>query len=328
MQDASDLSLLVRRGAGLFKNFPRGMLAVRGKDRAVFLHNVLSHDIKGLPAGQARQACLLDRQGKIRFWALAHARPEEILLETAPESVPVARAELGRYLVSEDAQIEDASARFRLLALHGPAGPEILRRAYPALDPPGSSYLDSAGPAGSGIEIIARWDLLGVPGFHLWAHPDAAEAVAQLLLLEGQSLGAAPAEMETFEIPRIEAGVPWPGREMNPDVILNELVRDDLVSFTKGCYIGQEIVARIKHRAHPPRLLTGFLLEGDRVPPCPSPVHQADQPVGLVTSSCFSPALRKVIALGFLKFGAPESGLQVQTPAGPIPARPTPLPFV
>ena len=312
----------------LFKEIPRGVLAVRGKDRASFLHNVVSHDIKGLSAGQARQACLLDRQGKIQFWTLAHARPDEILLETAPESAGPAKTALERYRVSESAEIEDLSGRFRVVALHGPAAPEVLRRAFPALEPPPASLRDAPGPGGSGIEMAGRWDLLGTPGFHLWMRPDKAEGAAKKLLEAGSPQGIADAGMETFERLRIEAGVPWPGREIGPDVILNELGRDDLVSFTKGCYVGQEIVARIKHRAHPPRLLTGFTMEGGAVPPTPAPIEQQGQPMGTLTSACRSPTLGRVIGLGFLKFGAPEAGLQIQTPSGPISAHIAPLPFV
>ncbi len=312
----------------LFKNFPRGLLAVRGKDRAAFLHNVVSHDIKGLSPGQARPACLLDRQGKIQFWMLAHSREQELLLETAPESAAPAREALEKYLISEDARIEDISGRFHLVALHGPAAPEILRQAYPSLKQPEASLSDTPGPLGSGIEMIARWDMLGLPGFHLWALPEAAEGIAEQILREGKPLHAVAAGPETFETLRIEAGLPWPGREITPEVILNELGRDDWVSFSKGCYVGQEIVARIKHRAHPPRMLTGLFLEGEKVPPIPSLIHQGDQPVGVVTSACFSPALRKVIALGFLKFGLAGEGLRVETPDGPVPARTSPLPFL
>ena len=291
----------------LFKNFPRGILAVRGKDRVSFLHNVVSHDIKGLTSGQARQACLLDRQGKIQFWALVHARPEELLLEMAPEAAAGARTALERYLISEDVRIEEASARYRVTALHGPAAPDLLLRA--------------------GIAPISRWDILGMPGFHLPAEASEAEELSGRLLSAGGPLGLVAAGMETFETLRIEAGAPWPGKEIGPDVILNELGREDLVSFTKGCYVGQEIVARIKHRAHPPRLLTGFRLEGKEAPPVPSEIRQEDQLVGTLTSACFSPALGAVIGLGFLKHGTPGTGLQVQTPAGAVPAHPAPLPF-
>ena len=138
------------------------------------------------------------------------------------------------------------------------------------------------------------------------------------------------ADLNTFEVLRIEAGVPCPGRELCDSVILNELGSEEYVSFTKGCFVGQEIVSRIKFRGHPPRLLTGFLLDGEEPAPAGSPMRAigAEQVIGLVTSSCFSTSLNRPIALGFLQYGRTESKFQVETYQGPRSAICTALPFV
>lgn len=133
---------------------------------------------------------------------------------------------------------------------------------------------------------------------------------------------------EAFEMLRIEAGVPWPGKEITESVILNELGMEEMVSFTKGCYVGQEIVARIKYRAHPPRLLKGFLLTGKEVPSTGSSLIVKGKTVGVVTSACLSPTLQRVIALGFLNFGVATTELGIQTASGLLPATVTNLPFV
>lgn len=315
MQSVSDQVQAVRRGAGCFTPFPRGILSVRGKDRAAFLHRMLSHDIKGLPVGQARPACLLDRQGKILLAALVHARAEEMLLDLDPFFLPQARSHLEKYAVSDAVEFSDRTADIATLHLHGPALPGLFPSLFPGRSWPARS-LDAV-PADLPAEFVGayRWDLLGLPGLVLWTQPDSEPKIPITLY-----------PPETFHTLRIEAGVPWPGKEMKETVILNELGSDEWMSFTKGCYVGQEIVARIKYRAHPPRLLTGFVLDG----PAPegSALYQAQEQVGTLTSVCESPTLGKPIALGFLKYGAPAGPLRIGKPAGSATALPTPLPFV
>lgn len=315
MKNAPDQVQRVRREAGCFNPFPRGILAVRGKDRVGFLHRVLSHDIKGLPVGQARPACLLDRQGKILFSALVHAREEEILLEVDPTCLPQARSHLERYAVSDAVEFLDRTAALRTLHLHGPALPALLASFWPALAWPARSLHAVPAPLPEGLADAYRWDLLGLPGLALWAEPGREP-----------NLPIAACSSETFQILRIEAGVPWPGKEIRETVLLNELGSDEWISWTKGCYVGQEIVARIKYRAHPPRLLTGFLLEN--LAPEGTVLYQEEEAVGVLTSVCESPTLGKPIALGFLKYGAPAAPLRIGEPARRCTAVPAPLPFV
>ena len=135
---------------------------------------------------------------------------------------------------------------------------------------------------------------------------------------------------EKTDCQRISAGVPGIGKELTPEVIPNELGPEWLerfVSFTKGCYVGQEIVARIKHRAHPPRLLSGFFLETGSLPEGGRLLYEG-KAVGILTSACFSPTLNRSIGLGFLPYGFTETACEVETPGGPLRAVPTPLPFV
>lgn len=306
MQHLEELAAVARRGAAAFPALPRALLALRGKDRVSFLHNLVSHDIKGLQPGQARLACLLDRQGKILFAALVHCRSEELLLELDPSQLRTASDQLKRYRVSEQVEFQDCTPELAILPLHGPAAPEILR---------GLSDPDLPAPA--------RRDLFGVPGFHLCVPRDRAAD----FLSKVTAAGAREAPLELFHALRIEAGVPWPPFELNDGVILNELGTEEYVSFTKGCFVGQEIVARIKHRAHPPRLLRGLLFQGRALPPVPNPILDLQgKPVGLLTSCCLSPATGNALGLGFVAFGLPDkTPCTVASPAGDLRAETTPL---
>ncbi len=302
----------------LFESLPRGFLAVRGADRVKFLQNLLTHDIKGLAPGQGRPACLLDRHGKIRLAAIVHALPDRLLLELEAGDLERASKELETYRISEAVEFAEENPPLRVIPLHGPGAAELLSAVWPGIALPQNSLSRVEGPAGSGISSIVRWDLFRQPGFHLWVEPTREPEIRARLKTNG-----AP----SFQAARIEAGIPWPGPEMNETVILNELGTEEWVSFTKGCFIGQEIVARIKHRAHPPRLLKGFLLEGQKAPPSGSLIRLAGEPVGVITSACFSFTLNQVIALGFLKYGLESEQVQVETPSGPIEAAVAKLPF-
>lgn len=315
MQNISDQVSAVRSGAGCFDPFPREILAARGKDRAAFLHRVLSHDIKGLPVGQGRAACLLDRQGKILFAALVHARPEEILLDFDPYFLSGARSQLEKYAVADAVEFISRTEEIRTLHLHGPAAAAQFQSLFPNLSWPAHSLESVAGVLPAGFSGAYRWDLLGMPGLVVWVQPNHKLKIQAPLCIP-----------ETFHALRIEAGVPWPGKEIQETVILNELGSEEWMSFTKGCYVGQEIVARIKYRAHPPRLLTGFTL--DQPVPEGSALYQGEEAVGTLTSVCDSPTMGKPIALGFLKHGTPAGPLRIGSAGRPATALPTPLPFV
>ena len=309
----------IRSSAGIWIPFPRAFLSVRGKDRTLFLHRLLTHDIRALPVGQAKPACLLDRQGKIVFYAVVHARPDELLLELTPESLAIATTALNAYLIADAVEITDATTNYRLAAIHGPSTFAVAKKQFPFLEWPTQSLQHCQGSSPeSGLSFAMRWDLLGMPGIHCYLSKN----------LDTDWTGAIRAEMETFDQLRIEAGVPWPGRELTSQTILNELGDAAPVSFTKGCFVGQEIVARIKYRAHPPRQLAGFTVEGSDLPVPLTAIRWENQEAGVISSSAYSPTLKKGLALGFVRHGFNSPECLAQTPTGFVTAKIVPLPFV
>ena len=215
-----------------------------------------------------------------------------------------------------------------VIPVHGPRAADLLKQAWPGISLPAAPFQRTDGPTGSGIAWIFRWDLLRQPGYHLGVERNRESAIGTALKNQGLAFGLEIGSEETFQTARIEAGIPWAGAEIDETVILNELGSEEMISFTKGCFVGQEIAARIKHRAHPPRLLKGFLLEGLQVPTARSAIRWEGETVGIITSACFSPFLKRVIALGFLKYGLESGSFQVETAAGESPAALAPLPFV
>lgn len=247
-----------------------------------------------------------------------------------PEELGKARQALEQYRISDQVEWLDITGGHRIIALHGPAVPTLLQGMWPEYPLPSADLHHTPGPENSGIRWIIRRDLLRLPGFSLWASVASWPSLHSALVSRGNPLGILQADPAILEVLRMEAGVPWPGRELCETVILNELDSEEFVSFTKGCFVGQEIVSRIRFRGHPPRLLTGFLLDGKEPAPAGSLVQAAGsgQEIGVVTSSCFSPTLNRPIALGFLQYGRTESEYSVLTPQGTRRATRTPLPFV
>jgi folate-binding protein YgfZ len=142
--------------------------------------------------------------------------------------------------------------------------------------------------------------------------------------------GALPVNEEAAEVLRVESGEPVYGIDVDDSVLLPELRREDLISYTKGCYIGQELVARVKYRGHVNRALAGLRLEGDTVPAAGTPVMAEGKEIGRLTSSARSLALGVPIALGYLRREHLEPGAPVAVGGGEplIPARVAALPFV
>jgi aminomethyltransferase len=256
---------------------------------------------------------------------IVHAGSEELILEADPSQLPALQEGLEKYRISEKTEFNLLTDRYRILGLHGPAVPDLLQRLWPGIGWPSGSLTWLSGP---GTLRIVRWDLFHLPGAHLWVDPTQEPSVRQQLLKEGSSIGLKAVSPEAFDLLRIEAGIPWPGMDIDETVVFNELGREDWVSYTKGCFVGQEIVARIKYRAHPPRVFKGFLLQGTEVPPRRSPILVDLQEVGIVTSACFSPTLNRPIALGFLKYGVTTAELKIKTSTGSLPATVTDLPFI
>ena len=178
--------------------------------------------------------------------------------------------------------------------------------------------------AGEPVRVIHRREG-GVAGFHCWtaaAHGAALwAAIADV---------AVPVGMQALDTLRVEAGIPWYGRDVDETLIFPETRLEQLVSFTKGCYIGQEVVARVKYRGHINRGLSGLVLEGDRVPAAGARVVAAGKDIGRVTSAVRSFALGRPIALGYVRREHFEPGSPVDVDDGGVVlrAKVAALPFV
>jgi folate-binding protein YgfZ len=302
----------LREECGLLDRSARGKLAVRGADAAEYLQGQLTNDVEALGPGDGQYAALLDRKGHMQAdMRVLRPAAEEILLDTEPEALEAALRHLTMYSVGREVEIADLTAECAILSLIGPRSAEI---AGTAVLPENACETASVG----GVECLAAGTAEGID--LIAAAADAARL--REALLEAGAVEVSPA---AAEILRIEAGVPRFGAEMGTETMPAEAgIVERAVSFTKGCYIGQETVARLHYKGKPNRHLRGLRLSAAKVEPG-APLRLGEKEVGRLGSVGVSPALGPV-GLAILRREA-EPGAELSVGEDGVTARVAALPF-
>ena len=276
----------LREEAGFFMP-ERGVLRVRGAESLEYLQGQLTNDVEALAPGAGCYAALLDRKGRMQAdMRVLNLGDEGVWLDLEPEATSAALAHLRMYSVGRELEIEDATDRWQVLSLIGPRAGQLC--GFEALRP---EYAQRR-RVWDGVEVIGVGTRFGVDV--LVAAGDAISIMGQL-----RSAGVAEVAEDAAEILRVEAGIPRFGREMTTVTIPQEAgINERAVSFTKGCYIGQETVARLHYKGKPNRQLRGLRLEhpaqdGD-------PVTFEGREVGRIGSAVVSPA-HGPVALAILR---------------------------
>ena len=297
----------VRRRVGLLDRSDFGILELTGRDRATFLHALVSNEIKALGPGQGCAATLLDVHGKVQVVLLVWVADDRIFVLTPPAMAAKAAEALDHYLFSEKVAIEDVSRGHALALLAGPEARATIERLTGAC-PPEKAWSHVAAKLGeTPVRLVSGGGETGEAEvwvmYPLAAAPRVREALA--------GAGAPPIGREAYESLRIEAGTPLFGHDVDESVMLPEIPFESLLSHTKGCYPGQEVVVRIRDRGHVNRMLRGLALEGDQVPPQGAEIAIDDALIGKVTSAAWSFGLARPIALGFGRRPHAEAGTRV-----------------
>ena len=315
----------VREGVGLIDLAFRTFIRVTGTERTRFLNGMLSNDIARLEEGKGCYACLLNPQGKILADLNVTALSDCHILETDARWKERALDHLNKYLIADDVTFQELTDDF-LLALQGPGSPTLLERLVPGIIPPAAEHQSTQVTIDGHSCRLTRASITGEEGYTLALSVKGAGVVWQAL----QGASAIPVGMATLNTLRLEAGIPWFGVDFDEGNFPQEAgIEDRAVSFTKGCYIGQEFVIRIAHRGHVNRRISGLTVEREPIPRPRDRILHDDKEVGRITSAALSPTLGKIIALGMLRreWQEPGTAVQVESPDGSVPARVTPLPF-
>jgi aminomethyltransferase len=298
---------LVRHQVGLLDRVDFGVLELTGRDRSTFLHALVSNEIKALGAGQGCAATLLDVHGKVQVVLYVWVAEDRIDVVTPPAMAAKTAEALDHYLFAEKVAIEDVSREHALFVLAGPAARATTERLSGAVPPEKPWSHLAAKLGGTPVRLVSGDGETGEAEVWIMAPRGEASKVREALV----SAGARPIGRDAYESLRIEAGTPLFGHDVDESVLLPEIPFENLLSHTKGCYPGQEVVVRIRDRGHVNRLLRGLALEGDQVPPQGADVAIDDATIGKVTSAAWSYGLSRPIALAFVRRQHAEPGTRV-----------------
>ena len=317
----------VRQGAFLGAISARAQIAVAGKDRASYLQGLLTNDIAALGPDAGCYAAWLTPQGRMLTDLHVLQSDDMILLDVPAELAETILQRLDQFLFSEDVQLAALAGNLQPVWIHGQSAPDVLSRVVadaPSFDV-WRDYQHARLAFQSVPVVVARINQLGVPGFCLYVAADQADALVASL----QANGAATVDESLINAMRVEEGYPVFGRDMTDDTIpLEAGIEARAISFTKGCYVGQEVVIRVLHRGggRVARRLVGLRSNDDMA--VATKLCSGEREIGFVTSAAMSPALGP-IALGYVHrdFTSPGTEVSVDGAAGRIAATVTARPI-
>lgn len=308
------------------------VVGLSGADCVKFLHNFCTNDVKGLARGQGCEAFITNVKARVLGHVLLFA--DDVRLNTGGEAEGMALtllttagqaerlvAHLDRYVITEDVSIEDATGKTGLLGLVGPSATETLRefQASPPDEPPGPGRFTTRPVTIDGqLWPVRRADVFHARGYFLQLSPERVAAARERLIEAGAVHGSEGA----FEALRVEACFPSYGVDMTEEHLAPEVGRPWAISYTKGCYLGQEPIARIDALGHVNRLLCGMKLESSAVPERGAAVVAEGKQIGSVTSAAASYSDGRAVALGYLrtKFATDGTRVAVRTNEGEVDA--------
>jgi len=315
-------------GVGLHDRSYRGLIEITGGDRASWLHNLTTNDIKSVKPGCGLYAFALNIKGRVLFDGNVLALPDALLLDLDRRWIGPAIEHLGKYIIMEDVQLADRSTDFVRLALVGPKASEVCERARSFSSDENLAQAEACGSLTSAEPLhhteiriddvacrVVRHDFAGPAALELIVPASNAVQIWKHLLNIGESTGLKPVGLNALQILRVEAGLPWPLEDIDADVLPAETRQiERAVSFTTGCYLGQEIVERMRALGAPAKLLVGLAFD-DPVAPGATLTHDG-KTVGRVTSVVQSFKLDRRIGLGYVKSGVSKPDTQLRAVGG------------
>jgi tRNA-modifying protein YgfZ len=290
----------------------RVRLEIGGPDRAKFLHNLTTNDIKRLPLNGGCEAFVTSPQGKALAYVKILACAESLLVCTDPGGLVLALPHFQKYGIFDDIVLEDRTETTFEYHLVGPRAAELVRKSGGQLPAP-EELAHVATTLADCPLLLIRESPTGRAGLTMIGARSSAAKVAGLMQAQGQELGLVELDLESFEVLRIEAGTPVFGRDATEKNLPQEIGRDvQAINFVKGCYLGQETVARLDALGHVNQILKGLMLMPHLGAPPPGSVLEADgKRVGFVTSSAISPGWDAPIALAMVRMSHARAGAEL-----------------
>jgi len=318
-----------RAAGGVIDNSHCGAIKVSGSEAIQFLNGLVTNDVKVLEAGKGMRAAFLTGHGKVKALCRIFNLGGEYLIINDPQTHEAVFKYVFPFSYAGDFKVEDASDKYRAISIQGPKSQlvmkEICFEPLPALAEHDSFETLIAGHR----SLAARASHTGELGFDIFVPASDLNDVWDFALLKGEFHSVTPFGFEALNTLRLEAGIPVYGIDIDETNMMLETGLQDAVSFTKGCYTGQEAVAMATYRGHVSKKLSGVTVASEIVPGPKDIVQKDGKEIGFVTSAMLSPSLGSVVALAYIKYGFFEPGNTVEIASGStsLPATVVELPF-
>jgi folate-binding protein YgfZ len=304
----ADYEAVRRGGVGLLHLSARGRISVRGSEAVTFLNGLITNDMKTLAENQWMPAAFANVQGRLLAAVRVIRRANDFLIDTEAVTRDKVIKLIERFTLAGDFKVADLTNETRQISFQGRNAGEVVESIYGVKDLPRDGVWQN-----QNVTII-RATHTSEDGFDVIATEESLD-----------TFGVTPVSKEVQEILRIEAGIARYGVDMDETNVVTETNLDDAVSYTKGCYLGQEIIVRIKHRGHVAKKLTGLRFETKEPVQTGAAIHSTDgKEIGRVTSATFSPELQTTIGLGYIRYEqlTPETPIVVDGVGGAVQSLP------
>lgn len=296
-------------GAAVFDLSWQAKLLLSGEDRVRWLNGMVTNNIRDLGLNRGNYSFVLNAQGRNLGDLVAYNRGDYLLVTTDHEQAPKLKELFDRYIIMDDVEIEDISDQLAAIGVAGPKATEILIAA--GLDATALTPGEVSDPVWQGVGLsVARSVSPQMDGYEIWSTAENVDRVWDALV----AAGAEPVGSEALELYRIARGVPRYGIDLRERDLPQETGQQHVLNFAKGCYVGQEIVERIRSRGNVHRIFVGFKVQGDTPPAVADKIIADDKQVGEITSAARVPfaAGAGTLALGYIRREFAEPGTEVK----------------
>jgi aminomethyltransferase len=289
---------------GIIDHAAGGVLRLSGKDRVRFLNAMVTNDVAKLAPGHACAALLTTTKGKIIAELLVLARSEELVVMVLQGPVARVMETLDAHIIADDVELENATELFRVIAVEGPKCRELVWRIFPREPLPMEAFAFTQNEYHGLHATVIRHSVVGDKGMLMLVSREHHERIRSYLVQGAVGLDGAEIGRAAWNTRRIEKGRPWFGVDVTEENFPAECGLESHVSYEKGCYLGQETIARMHYRGHPNWKLVGLAGAAD-IPAIGAALEAAGEsaasPAGRITSAVYSPALKQTLCLGFVR---------------------------
>jgi folate-binding protein YgfZ len=293
----------LKKTAGVLDVSARSRICITGADRQRFINGQVTNNVKDLRVGQGCYAALVTAKGKLQGDLFIYCLRDELLLDFEPGLTAAVTERLEKYIIADDVQIIDVAPIYGMLKVQGPRSAEVVRSV--GLEAPTTALAWTGLADETTGEVYCMNNARGAAaGFDVFVPAGEAGAMRERLIEAARKVEGGTSSMEALEVARVEAGIPRFGVDMDETNLASEAgIESRAISYNKGCYIGQEVISRIRAFGQVSKSLRGLRLPAEmaQLPPKGEKLFREGKEVGYMTSACRSLALQANIALGYVR---------------------------